>query len=156
MERRSHEEVMFYDVLIEYQAKLFELSSENGYASEDFIRTFMYSDYAANLYCEGGWSTYNFDFYTLQMEIIEDDYGVTTEGPVWEEDLMYWIGFIYRYWYFYTGDSAVKIYETAPPAKMRDMYISYANENPDYIVDVLLGRDPWEPPEVEEDWKNIY
>ena len=154
--KRSHNEVMFYDVLIDCQGKLFELATKRGYASEDFIKTFMYSDYAAELYCPEGWTPDNTNFYTLQMEIIEDDYGVTTDGQVWDEALMFWIGFIYRYWYFYNNDSAKKIYETAPPEKMKDMYISYANENPDYVIDVLLGDDPWTPPEVEDDWSHLY
>ena len=36
------------------------------------------------------------------------------KGEVYSKDVIYWIGYIYRYWHYYTEESSKAIYKQAP------------------------------------------
>ena len=35
-------------------------------------------------------------------------------GEVFPKDVLYWIGYIYRYWHYYSGEDSAKIFRQAP------------------------------------------
>lgn len=123
--------------LSDMQGQLFELSKEKGYDSEKFIKTFMLSDVALDL---------DSDFNHLQwagkeyiMERIQDE--LKTElikgGEQFDREQLYWTGYVYRSWHFYTGESSKEIYKQAPAATMRITYLSYHTLSVEMAIDRL-------------------
>ena len=123
--------------LSDMQGQLFELSKEKGYDSEKFIKAFMLSDVALDL---------DSDFNHLQwagkeyiMERIQDE--LKTElikgGEQFDREQLYWTGYVYRSWHFYTGESSKEIYKQAPAATMGITYLSYHTLSVEMAIDRL-------------------
>ena len=43
-------------------------------------------------------------------------------GDVYSEELIYWIGYIYRYWHYVTGESSKEILKLVPVKVMKKNY----------------------------------
>ena len=58
------------------------------------------------------------------MEEVIDEAGDRFEKPgeVYAEELIYWIGYIYRYRHYVTGESSKEIYKQAPVKVMKQNY----------------------------------
>ena len=89
--------------LCDTQGKLFELSGKRGYDSESFIKAFMTTDVSKDM---------DKDFHHVQwagkeyiMSRMEDENSdaITNNGIVFDNETLYWTGYIYRYWNIYTG-----------------------------------------------------
>lgn len=123
--------------LCDIQGRLFELSVENDYDSETFIKTFMKSDTARALD-----STYNRmqwagEEYLLE-EVISDDIDRFRDTiEIYSKDMMYWIGYIYRYWHYYTGETSAKIYKQAPVKTMKRNYMIFHTMAPEIAIEDL-------------------
>ena len=99
--------------LCDIQGRLFKLSAWRGISSAEFIKVFMKSATAKALD-----STYNRmqwagEEYLLEEVIDEAGDGFEKQGEVYAEELIYWIGYIYRYWHYVTGESSKEIYKQA-------------------------------------------
>lgn len=123
--------------LSDMQGQLFELSKEKGYDSEKFIKAFMLSDVALDL---------DSDFNHLQwagkeyiMERIQDELKaeLIQGGEQFDREQLYWTGYVYRSWHFYTGESSKEIYKQAPAATMRITYFSYHTLSVEMAIDRL-------------------
>ena len=122
--------------LCEMQAALFVQSREKGYASEAFIKAFMYSDIAEDL---------DKPFHHMQwagthylMSRMEDEYADgLAPGECYDEETLYWAGYLYRYWHLYTGESSREIYKQAPAKTMRIVYLMYHTMSPEMAIDRL-------------------
>ena len=103
-------ELQLYDIL----GGLFKLSARRGIGSAEFIKVFMKSDTAKALD-----STYNRmqwagEEYLLEEVIDEARDRFEKPGDVYSEELIYWIGYIYRYWHYVAGESSKEIIKLAP------------------------------------------
>lgn len=123
--------------LSEMQGKLFELSGNLGYDSELFIKTFMRSAIAKGLDSK-------FDFMQWAgkeyiMERMEDEFkeGCVKTGKVYDSDVLYWIGYLYRHWHFYTGESSKEIYKIANASTLNKVYLGYHTLDLDMAIDRL-------------------
>ncbi len=123
--------------LTELQGSLFELSGKLGYDSTAFISTFMRSDIAKGLDSK-------FDFMQWAgkeyiMERMQDEYarGCIKGGKVFDGDVLYWIGYLYRYWHFYTGESSRTIYKQAKADKLNALYLGYHTLDVEMAIDRL-------------------
>ena len=123
--------------LSDMQGQLFEISKEKGYDSEKFIKAFMLSDIALDL---------DSDFNHLQwagkeyiMERIQDELKaeLIQGGEQFDREQLYWTGYVYRSWHFYTGESSKEIYKQAPAATMRVTYFSYHTLSVEMAIDRL-------------------
>lgn len=98
--------------LCDIQGRLFELARKNGYDCKDFIQRFMNSRTAAALdqtYDRLQWAG---EEYILE-ELNEEVGGLKKAGMTYHNEIMYWSGYTYRYWRYYTGESSKEIYITA-------------------------------------------
>ena len=96
--------------LCDIQGRLFELSAEKGYGSAAFIKAFMTSEIAKDLDSKYNRMQWAGEEYLLD-EIVSANPDVTSSnGEVFSADVIYWIGYLYRYWHFYTGEDSAKIY----------------------------------------------
>lgn len=123
--------------LCDTQGKLFELSSERGYDSEAFIKAFMTTDISKDM---------DKDFHHVQwagkeyiMSRIEDENAnvFSKNGIVFDNETLYWTGYIYRYWNIYTGESSKDIYKQASAKTMQTVYLMYHTMSPELAINRL-------------------
>ena len=121
--------------LCDTQGKLFELSRERDYSSEAFIKTFMQSDVSKDL---------DKDFHHVQwagreyiMSRLEDENILSKDGKIFDDETLYWTGYIYRYWNIYTKETSKEIYKQAPATTMQTVYLMYHTMSPEMAIDRL-------------------
>ena len=123
--------------LCDTQGKLFELSGERGYDSEAFIKAFMTTDISKDM---------DKDFHHVQwagkeyiMSRMEDENpdAIDSNGIVFDNETLYWTGYIYKYWNIYTGESSKDIYKQAPAKTMQTVYLMYHTMSPELAIDRL-------------------
>ena len=123
--------------LCDVQGRLFVLSATNGYGSDIFVKTFMKSVTAKELD-----SRYNckqcFGEEYLFDEVIEmagDTFKESDE--VYSLECIYWMGYIYRYWHYMTGESSKEIYKQAPVKVMKQNYTRLYMMTPEEVIEIL-------------------
>lgn len=120
--------------LCDIQGRLFELSLAKGYDSEKFVSAFMISDVAKHLDSEYNRLQWAGEEYVLEELIAEKD---ITQGDTIDREMLYWSGYLYRYWHFYTGESSKEIYKQAPIKTMKVVYLMYHTMSPEMAIDRL-------------------
>ena len=123
--------------LCDIQGRLFMLSAQRGINSAEFIKVFMKSATAKALD-----STYNRmqwagEEYLLEEVIDEAGDRFEKPGEVYTEELIYWIGYIYRYWHYVTGESSKKIIKLAPAKVMKQNYERLYMMTPEEVMEIL-------------------
>ncbi|MBS6161572.1 MAG: hypothetical protein KIC52_10070 [Firmicutes bacterium] len=58
-------------------------------------------------------------------------------GEILSKEVMYWIGYIYRYWHYYTGEGSRKIYKQAPAKTMKRNYLMFHTMDPVLAIENL-------------------
>ena len=110
--------------LCDIQGRLFELSVERKYGSLEFVKAFMMSDTAKALD-----SRYN----RMQWAGEEN----LKRGEVFSKEVLYWMGYIYRYWHYYTGEESRKIYKQASGKTMKRNYLMFHTMDPVLAIEDL-------------------
>lgn len=121
--------------LCDVQGRLFELSVDNGLDSEDFIKKYMNSKVAKqydSIYNPMQWMG---EYYILESLIEECE--IKRNDDIYNKETMYWIGYIYRYWHFYTKESSYEIYRIAKAKMMNDNYLMFHTLDPSLAIDNL-------------------
>ena len=62
---------------------------------------------------------------------------VSSGGEVFSADVVYWIGYLYQYWHFYTGEDSAKIYKQAPVETMKRNYMVFHTMDPILAIEDL-------------------
>ena len=75
--------------------------------------------------------------YLLEEVIDEVADGFKKPGEVYSEELIYWIGYIYRYWHYVTGESSKEIYKQAPVKIMKKNYERLYMMTPEEVIGIL-------------------
>lgn len=57
---------------------------------------------------------------------------------VYDIEVVYWIGYIYRYWHYYKGESSSRIYQQADVKTMRRNYMMFHTMAPELAIDDLI------------------
>lgn len=121
--------------LCDIQGRLFELSAAKGYGSAGFVKAFMLSETAKALD-----STYNRMQWAGEEYLLEEvatGTALSVGGTVLSADVLYWIGYLYRYWHYYTGESSAKIYRQAPVETMKRNYMMFHTMDPSLAIEDL-------------------
>lgn len=111
--------------LCDMQGQLFELSSDLGYDSISFIKTFMESNIAKKLDSDFNHLQWAGKEYILESIEIELGDKIEKNGKTFDKETLYWIGYIYRYWHFYTSEYSYEIYKQANAKTMLVTYLPY-------------------------------
>ena len=127
--------------LCDIQGRLFKLSVQRGVSSAEFIKVFMKSATAKALD-----STYNRmqwagEEYLLEEVIDEAGDRFEKSGEVYTEELIYWIGYIYRYWHYVTGESSKEIYKHASVMVMKENYERLYMMTPEEVIELLKEKN---------------
>lgn len=121
--------------LCDIQGRLFVRAAETGYNSEDFIRAYMSSSVAKCIDSKYNRMQWAGEEYLL--EEVQDEAPLKTGGEIWHGDILFWIGYIYRYWHFYTGEKSKQIYGMASAKTMRRNYMMFHTMDPQMAIDDL-------------------
>lgn len=128
---------VFEMTLCDMQGKLFEMSASEGYSSEAFIKTFMQSQTAADLDMVFNHMQWAGQGYIIDRLKEENASTLVMDDKLFDNETLYWSGYLYRYWHFYTGESSKEIYKQAPATVMRSMYLMYHTMSPEMAIDRL-------------------
>ena len=123
--------------LCDIQGRLFELSAKKKYDSASFVKAFMMSDTVKALdskYNRMQWAGEEYLFEEVVTAAGED---LTAGGEIFSEDVLYWIGYIYRYWHYYSGEDSVKIYKQASVETMKRNYMIFHTMDPILAIEDL-------------------
>ena len=123
--------------MCDIQGRLFELSVDNNYGSANFVKVFMTSEVAKALD-----STYNRMQWAGEEYLLEELVDVagdklSKEGEIFSKDILYWMGYLYRYWHYYTKEDSVKIYKQASVATMKRNYLMFHTMAPELAIEDL-------------------
>ena len=123
--------------ICDIQGRLFVLSAGKNYGSAVFIKIFMTSSIAKALD-----STYNRMQWAGEEYLLEEltdasNGKITSSGEVFSKEILYWIGYTYRYWHYYTGEESNRIYKQAPIEVMKRNYMMFHTMSPNLAVDNL-------------------
>ena len=114
----------FEKLLCRIQGKVFENSLTFSFSSEEFINRFMKSQTAAFFdlpYDRTQWLGEE----SLMQDFIEEVTNLSKNENQYSKDSLFWIGYTYRYWHFYTGESSKQIVEQCDASTMNMLYPAY-------------------------------
>ncbi len=126
--------------LCDIQGRLFELALRAGLDCPAFIESFMNSRTAAALddvYDRLQWAG---EEYILE-ELDDEASGLKKAGATYASEIMYWIGYTYRYWHYYTGECSREIYKTADAALMNECWLGFHTFDVEMAIDDLKEID---------------
>ena len=123
--------------MCDIQGRLFELSGEKKLPSAAFIKTFMASETAKELDSRYNRMQWMGEEYLLEEIISAARDTLSGTGEVYLNEVLYWIGYIYRYWNYYTGESSAKILRQAPAATMKRNYMMFHTMDPVLAIEDL-------------------
>lgn len=123
--------------LCDIQGRLFELAQKNGYDCPSFINDFMNSHAAAALddvYDRLQWAGEEYIFEELDEEV----HGLKKAGTTYTTEVMYWAGYTYRYWHYYTNEFSREIYKIADARTMNDCWLGFHTFDVEMAIDDLI------------------
>lgn len=122
--------------LCDIQGRLFELALKSGYDCPEFIKSFMNSRAAFALddtYDRLQWAG---EEYILE-EVNEEVGNLKKAGKVFSREVMYWAGYTYRYWHYYTGECSRDIYKVADAQMMDESWLGFHTLDVEMAIDDL-------------------
>ena len=122
--------------LCDIQGRLFELSGNSGYGSNEFIKAFMSSNVAKGL--DSSFNRYQWAGEEYLLEETADECQLEKGGSIYFGEVLYWTGYIYRFWHFYKGSDSSKIIKAAPPETMNRNFTMFHSMDPEMAVDDLI------------------
>ena len=122
--------------MCDIQGRLFELSGEKGLPSAEFIRVFMTSDVAKGLDSRYNRMQWMGEEYLLE-EVRTGQNKLPESGEVFGKDILYWIGYVYRYWHYHTGEDSNKILHQASVEAMKRNYLMFHTMDPSLAIEKL-------------------
>lgn len=124
--------------LCDIQGRLFELSSQQEYDSEKFVSFFMGSEVAKSLDSPYNRMQWAGEEYLLEELIAESGNTIQRSGEVISSEVMYWMGYIYRYWHYYKDEPSTKIYRQASFKTLKRNYLMFHTLDPELAIDDLI------------------
>lgn len=123
--------------MCDIQGRLFELSADKNYGSANFVKVFMASEVAKALD-----STYNRMQWAGEEYLLEEIGTIAGDkleksGEIYSKDILYWMGYLYRFWHYYTSEDSAKIYKQAPVGTMKRNYVMFHTMAPELAVEDL-------------------
>lgn len=124
--------------LCDIQGRLFELALNKNVSCPEFIEAFMNSKAAACLddtYDRLQWAGEEYIFEELEDEIGHER--IKKDGTIFSREVMYWIGYVYRYWHYYTGETSKEIYNIAHAKLMNKCWLGFHTLDVEMAIDRL-------------------
>lgn len=123
--------------LCDIQGRLFELFADSQYDAENLVKTFMTSDLARALDSEYNRMQWAGEEYLFEELLATCNEKLTLKNENMSKEVLFWMGYIYRYWHFYTGEESIKIYKQAPFGTMNTNYLIFHTFDAEVAIDDL-------------------
>lgn len=123
--------------LCDIQGRLFELSVKHGFDSAEFIKAFMTSQCADSLDDTFDRLQWAGEEYILE-ELNEEVGGLVKSNKLFSIEVMFWAGYLYRYWHFYTGQSSREIFSMADANMMNESWLGFHTLDNEMAIDDLI------------------
>ena len=131
-----------------FQGSLFEASAELcDCSSPIFVRRFMNSELARR-----------FDEHPALAESstkqslvdeLDEEYGSSTYGTVrYGPEILYWMGYLYRYWNIAYGTPSKQIYKVVQARELSELYYPYHSLDPTQAIERICEAKSLEPEEA--------
>lgn len=65
---------------------------------------------------------------------------ISNDGEDCSIDVLYWMGYFYRNWHYYTNEDRAKIYKQAPVGTMKRNYLMFYTMAPELEIEAKLSR----------------
>lgn len=123
--------------LCDVQGRLFELFADAEYAAESLVKAFMNGEIAKNL--DSGYNRMQWagEEYLLEELIATCKNSLIKKRENISKDVLFWMGYVYRYWHFYTLEESNKIYKQAPFETMNINYLMFHTMDVEMAIDDL-------------------
>ena len=121
--------------LCDVQGRLFELSVDNNLDSMSFVKKFMLSETAKDLDSEYNRMQWAGEEYLLEEVTSKEDINQNNNAEVVSKEIMYWIGYIYRYWSYTQQKSSKQLYRCVKPKELRSLYYPYHSLDPSQAIE---------------------
>lgn len=123
--------------LCDIQGRLFELSADEKYSSASFVKIFMNSETAKALDSKYNRMQWAGEEYLIEEIVSGAGDKLVKNGAIYSKDVLYWIGYIYRYWHYYTNEDSSKIYKQASVEIMKRNYMMFHTMAPEIAIEDL-------------------
>lgn len=123
--------------LCDIQGRLFVRSAELGYDSAAFIRAFMTSAVAKALDSDYHRMQWAGEEYLLEEVMASCHHSLPETKEIFSADMLYWIGYLYRYWHYYDKTESINIIRHAPISVMRRNYMLFHTMDPALAIEKL-------------------
>ena len=124
--------------LCDIQGRLFEMSADQKYSSKEFVKTFMNSSVASALDAEFNHLQWAGEEYLMDELASHYQDALEKDGQIHAKDILFWTGYVYRYWHYLTGDSSAKIYRIADANTMFRNYLMFHTMDPSMAIERLI------------------
>lgn len=79
------------------------------------------------------------------LEELEDENDIKVGNDYrFNEDVMYWIGYLYRYWHYIKDEFSKEIYKQADEKIMEESYDGFHTLDPDLAIERLKEQSPYQ------------
>lgn len=122
--------------LCDIQGRLFELAQKAELDCPAFIEAFMNSRAAAALddvYDRLQWAGEEYILEELDDEVC----GLKKAGVTYSQEVMYWAGYVYRYWHYYSNEYSRDIYKIADAKTMNECWLGFHTLDVEMAIDDL-------------------
>jgi len=123
--------------LCDIQGRLFELFTDTEYDAESLVKAFMNGEIAQSLDSEYNRLQWAGEEYLLEELIDTYKDKLTKKSENISKDVLFWMGYVYRYWHFYTNEESNKIYKQAPFETMNVNYLIFHTMDVEMAIDDL-------------------
>lgn len=123
--------------LEDLQGQIFQSTIELNLDSKIFVKTFMKSDVCKKLDSDFDFLQWADKKYILNKFIEDEKNKLVYSSNIIDKERMYWIGYIYRCWHFYTGESGIEIYKQADFDVMNSSYLLFHTMSEKVVIDRL-------------------
>ncbi len=121
--------------MCDIQGRLFELSGAKGYDSAPLIKVFMTGQVARWLDSKFNRMQWAGEEYLLAE--LADSAELATGGAVYDKEVLYWTGYLYRFWHFTTEESSKEIYRQASAETMSRNWLIFHTLAPEVAIEDL-------------------
>lgn len=109
--------------LCEMQGRFFELAARSGYQMRRFVPAFMQSEVARRL--DSPYSRYQWMGEEYMLHQVARECALVPDCIPAEDEAYFWMGYLYRFWHFATGENSAEIYAAADFSRMLRVYEGY-------------------------------
>lgn len=123
--------------MCDIQGRLFELSADRKIDSADFVKIFMTSETAKALDSKYNRMQWAGEEYLLEEIMSGAGDKLTANVEIYSKDVLYWIGYLYRYWHYYANEDSAKIYKQASVETLKRNYMMFHTMSPEVAIEDL-------------------